>query len=70
MIDAQTRKKIIVEYYDNYAQKYGEEYKTTIAGRYFLKKKITLAIKMCGFKPGDYILDAGCANGFFSLAYC
>lgn len=67
-MDAQTRKKIIVEYYDAFAQKYGEEYKTTIAGRYFLKKKIRLAIQMCGFKPGDYILDAGCANGFFSLA--
>lgn len=67
-MDAQTRKKIIVNYYDAYAQKYGEEYKTTIAGRYFLKKKIKIAMKMGGFQPGDHILDAGCANGYFSLA--
>ena len=66
-MDAQTRKKIIVEYYDTYAQKYGEEYKTTVAGRYFLKKKIDIAMKMGGFKQGSSILDAGCANGYFSL---
>ncbi len=67
-MNAETRKKLVMDYYENYAETYGEEYETTIAGRYFLKRKLNLALKMGGFKKNDHILDAGCANAPFSLA--
>jgi len=66
-MDADSRKKIVLEYYNNSAKKYGEEYEKTIAGKYFLKKKIKIAIQMGNFNGDSHILDAGCANGYFSL---
>lgn len=66
-MDPKTRKKIILDYYNKYAKKYGEEYEKTIAGRYFLKKKIKIALRMGNLNGGSHILDAGCANGYFSL---
>lgn len=66
-MDATKRKKIILDYYNQYAQKYGKEYETTIAGRYFLKKKIQIALKMCELNTTHHILDAGCANGYYTL---
>lgn len=66
-MDAENRKKIVLEYYNNFAKKYGEEYEKTIAGKYFLKKKIKIALNMGNFNGKSHLLDAGCANGYFSL---
>lgn len=66
-MDAEKRKKIVRDYYNNFAKEYGEEYEKTIAGRYFLKKKIKLALKIGNFNDSSRILDAGCANGYYTL---
>ncbi len=66
-MDAARRKKIIIDYYDNYAKEYGKEYETTLAGRYFLQKKIKIANQLGNFPQGAHILDAGCANGYYTL---
>jgi len=58
-------KQIIKDYYKDFAEGYGDEYTTTLAGRYFLKEKTKHALKFAKFKKTDKILDIGCANGYY-----
>ena len=59
-------KEYIRNRYDEEAEQYGLEFRTPV-GKYFMYKKIKLALELGNFKKGDNILEAACANGIYTF---
>jgi len=50
------------------AKTYGKEYES-LAGNYFMWKKIRTALSLGSFKKGSHILEVGCANGPYTFEF-
>ena len=61
-------KKDLASMYDDRSSFYGQRYQT-LAGRYFMSRKIQMINTLGDFKGNEKVLEVGCANGPYTFQF-